>query len=45
MGDLAPYAYEQERLDAASIGFSAAVCANSVELIQHAKDAEFLWLE
>jgi len=45
VGDLAPYAYEQERLDAASIGFSAAVCANSVEFIQHAKDAEFLWLE
>jgi D-3-phosphoglycerate dehydrogenase / 2-oxoglutarate reductase len=45
VGDLAPYAYEQERLNAAGIGFSAAVCAGSVELIEQAKDAEFLWLE
>ena len=45
VGDLAPYSFERERLGAAGITFSAAACADSYELIERAKDAEYLWLE
>jgi hypothetical protein len=44
-GDLAPYAYERERLRQAGIDFSSAVCADTRDLIERAKDAEIVWLE
>jgi D-3-phosphoglycerate dehydrogenase / 2-oxoglutarate reductase len=44
-GELAPYTYEQRRLDEAGIGFSAGLCADSRELVARAEGADIVWLE
>ena len=44
-GLLAPYTYEQRRLDEAEIGFSAGFCADSRELVARAEGADIVWLE
>src|SRR5579883_152937 len=44
-GDLAPYHYERDRLQAAGIQFSWARCADPGQLIASAHGAQILWLE